>query len=161
MKKIVKFVAPWLIALTIVTVVTWVAVFRPRIPVEIFWLAVSAEDVTMEDIAIARKAAKRIPASMAINVDGTERKLPLPNGATPYETKSPHHRSYMICTDALEPYLEDLVWLDFTLKEQMGSFYIYRNEKFGMDLHITKRQFSHAFYIVEFQIQKLNNTEAP
>jgi len=155
MKKVIKIVAISLIGTVIAGVISWVAIFRPLTPVQVFFLAISGEDITMFEVDIAKTAAKREPASMTINIDGADYELPLPNGATSYAKKSSDGQTYMICADTLEPYLESLPSLGYTLKDQMGSFYWYRNEELGIGLHIAKRQYSHAFYIASFYVTKL------
>ena len=154
-KKVIKIVAISLIGLMISAIIVWAAMFRPLTPVQIFFLAISGEDVTMADIDITREAIKREPASLVGNINGVELDLPLPNGATRYEAARSDAHVYMICTDTLEPYWENLPSLGYTLKDQMGSFYWYRNEERGTELHIFRRQYSHAFYIVEFYVQNL------
>jgi|GEM_PF-4624568 len=148
-KKAITIAAISLVGLMISAIIVWAAMFRPLTPVQIFLLAISGEDITMS----AREAAKREPASLVGNINGVEIDFPLPEGATPYELARSDAHVYMICADTLEPYFESLPSLGYTLKDQMGSFYWYHNEELGTELHIFRRQYSHAFYIVEFQVQ--------
>ena len=155
MKKVLKIAAISLAGLVISSVIVWTSAFRPLTLVEIFWLAISGEAATKEDIAVMKKAAKREPASLAGNINGVELNLPLPDGATRYEAARSDAHVYMICADTLEPYLESLPSRGYMLKEQMGSVYFYRNEALEMRLVIEIRQYSHAFYLVSFHVQNL------
>ena len=154
MKKVIKIFAFSLAALIAVTSIVWLAAYRPLTPLQVFWLAASAEDVVREDFAAAKNAARREPASMAFSIDDVDYELPLPDGATPFDDETLDNRTYILCQDALEPYFESLPSLGYAFLDQMGSMCFYRNEELSINLQILRRQYSHSFYIVTFHISE-------
>ena len=138
--------------LIIATVIVGTIIIYPISPLRFVFLVASAEEVDRYEIALAKNASRREPASKMVDVDGIAYELPLPNGATPDDDSYPNGGTYMICSDELRPYLDSLPSQGYSFIESMGSMYFYKNDALDMRLEIGTRQFSHSFYIVHFNL---------
>ena len=103
-----------------------------------------SEEFGPAEKAAAEIARKREPASTVITIKGFEHELPLPDGAAPYG------EGFMICSDELRPYLENLPAMGYAFVEQMGSNYIYKINALNVWLEISTRQYTHSYYLIGF-----------
>ena len=135
-----------LLGVIIATLALWSKHLSPLTPGQ--YLSVMRSNEVRSVVITARSAAKRLPITTLITVDGADHEFPLPHGTTDFGEK------YLICSDEFAPYLERLPSYGYELEEQLGSMYHYRNAELGVLVLVMSQQWHGNMSLFYYEVME-------